>query len=60
MIELESIYFRRNWENFDKPPAGDLVPLQESEEGQDPDTAFPKTAEDLMALKLGEYQIKGV
>ena len=48
--------FRRKYiENVNNPVSSGLAPAEETEEHLDLEAAFPRTAEDLLAMKLGEY-----
>ena len=54
MMNLNSWSFRRKYiENVNNPVSSGLVPTDETEEQIDLETAFPRSAEDLLAMKLG-------
>ena len=47
--------FRRKYiENVNNPVSSGLTPAEETEEHLDLEAAFPRTAEDLLAMKLGD------
>ena len=55
-LRLSLIYFfrRKYIENVNNPLSGGLAPTDEAEEQIDLESAFPRTAEDLLAMKLGK------